>query len=235
MKTTHYTVTANLSKDYRIALLADLHGKVPRGLLSTITEAKPDLIAIAGDLLDGMLADAPHMLPFLAELVHIAPTFYSRGNHEHYTEKDRKSIESAGVVYLTDDFYPMGELLLGGLSSGIKEEKHRRTEKTPPPSLDFITMYKVTEGYKILLCHHPEYYEPYIKPTGIELTLSGHAHGGQWRFFGRGVFAPGQGLFPRYTSGVHENRLVISRGLGSHTPIPRIFNPEELVIIDIKS
>ena len=64
--------------------------------------------------------------------------------------------------------------------------------------------------------------------------VSGHAHGGQWRIFGRGVFAPGQGLFPKYTSGIHDGRLVISRGLKKSGTIPRIFNSPELVIIDIK-
>ena len=61
--------------------------------------------------------------------------------------------------------------------------------------------------------------------------MSGHAHGGQWRIFGRGVYAPGQGIFPKYTSGVIDGRCVISRGLSNHTHVPRIFNPPELVMV----
>ncbi|MBQ3816071.1 MAG: metallophosphoesterase, partial [Clostridia bacterium] len=60
-------------------------------------------------------------------------------------------------------------------------------------------------GFHILLCHHPEYWEPLVHGRRIELTVSGHAHGGQWRIFGRGVYAPGQGLFPRYTSGLYRS------------------------------
>ena len=74
----------------------------------------------------------------------------------------------------------------------------------------------------------------HIKQQDIDLVVSGHAHGGQWRFFGRGVFAPGQGLFPKYTAGVHDDRLVISRGLKKTVMPPRIFNPLEIVVIDIE-
>ena len=86
---------------------------------------------------------------------------------------------------------------------------------------------------RLLLCHHPEYYPDYIRGTDIELTVSGHAHGGQWSIFGRGVFAPGQGLFPKYTAGVYDGgRLVVSRGVTNTVRIPRFFNPTEIVVIN---
>ena len=84
--------------------------------------------------------------------------------------------------------------------------------------------------YKILLCHHPEYWS-FLRSRKLDLVLSGHAHGGQWRIMGRGVYAPGQGLFPKLTSGVVENRLLISRGLANTTIIPRINNPVEIVYV----
>ena len=86
-------------------------------------------------------------------------------------------------------------------------------------------------GYKILLCHHPEYYPLYLKRKKIDLILSGHAHGGQIRIFGQGLFAPGQGFLPRLTSGVIDDRLVISKGLANNTIVPRLFNPGELVYL----
>ncbi|MDE7439761.1 MAG: hypothetical protein K2N23_04565 [Clostridia bacterium] len=68
--------------------------------------------------------------------------------------------------------------------------------------------------------------------------LCGHAHGGQWRipFTRIGLFAPGQGKFPKYTSGVHEKgngAMVISRGLGNSEFPLRLFNRPEIVIIEI--
>ena len=75
----------------------------------------------------------------------------------------------------------------------------------------------------------------YIKDLPVDLTLSGHAHGGQWRFFGKGIFAPGQGIFPKYTKGVYENRLIVSSGLGNQTVVPKINNPPEILKVNIKS
>ena len=62
--------------------------------------------------------------------------------------------------------------------------------------------------------------------------LREHAHGGQIRLFGHGLFAPGQGWWPELTSGVHDGRLVISRGLSNTAAlVPRLFNPTEIVCL----
>ena len=114
-----------------------------------------------------------------------------------------------------------------GLSSGLSKKENR-------PNEEALAEFASAKEFRILLCHHPEYYVPYIQKTNIDLTVCGHAHGGQWRFFKYGIYAPGQGFFPKYTAGVIDNRLVISRGAGDHTPIPRIANPRELVIVHCK-
>ena len=98
----------------------------------------------------------------------------------------------------------------------------------------FLKEFSQKDGFKILLCHHPEYYEDHIRLYNIDLILSGHAHGGQWRFFGRGVYAPGQGILPKYTSGLYEERLLVGRGLGNHHIIPRINNKKELIFITVE-
>ena len=71
----------------------------------------------------------------------------------------------------------------------------------------------------------------------IDLVLSGHAHGGQFRLFGQGIFSPGQGWFPEYTSGIHKGengRMIVSKGLANTAHmVPRLFNPTEIVYIEI--
>ena len=126
-------------------------------------------------------------------------------------------------------------------SRAVEEKRARK------PELDWIPAFVAEEGYHILLSHHPEYY-PLI-PEGVDLCLSGHAHGGQWNIYNpfekredggrgrwRGVFAPGQGLWPRYTSGVYMEpglgRLIVSRGLANTAGVPRIFNPCEVVVVE---
>ncbi len=97
------------------------------------------------------------------------------------------------------------------------------------------------DGFKILLSHHPEYYPAYIKNTDIQLILSGHAHGGQWRFppLLNGVYASGQGIFPKYTAGeyyMNGTEMVVSKGLERRLRelfAPRIFNRPELTLITV--
>lgn len=94
-------------------------------------------------------------------------------------------------------------------------------------------------NYAVLLAHRPELFSTYC--TGdFDLVLAGHAHGGQWRIPGllNGLYAPNQGLFPKLAGGLYQDgstTMIVSRGLAREsTPVPRFYNPPELVIIDLK-
>ena len=95
-------------------------------------------------------------------------------------------------------------------------------------------------SYKILLTHRPEKFEEYTQ-YDFDLILSGHAHGGQWRIPGilNGLYAPNQGLFPKYAGGYYEiddKKMIVSRGLAREsTLIPRFYNRPELVIIKLQN
>ena len=232
MKVTHYKIQTEKGVKLRIAVVADLHGCVFDRVIDEIKKSRPDIIAVPGDLTNKR-EETVGSPCFLSEAAKIAPTFYSIGNHERKGGFDRESIEKSGAILLDDGFTELNGVFIGGLSSGFEDEKQGNLKKTPKPELDWLDAFARCEGYKILLSHHPEYYPAYLKNVDCDLILSGHAHGGQWRFFGRGVFAPGQGLFPKYTSGIYDGKLVVSRGLCNHTPIPRIFNPTELLIVDV--
>ncbi len=228
-----------------IAVAADLHGKKHKETLAHLHAAAPDLILIPGDLMDDEdLADPQNAgYAFLRECAAIAPTYYSLGNHEiacyhrgnpwrHPTPiplppEARDRIRNTGAILLDNESILHGHLRICGLTSGINKKKNE-------PNGEVLRTFAESDGYRILLCHHPEYYVPYIKETTVELTVCGHAHGGQWRVFSQGIYSPGQGIFPKYTAGVLDERCVISRGIGNHTIIPRIFNVPELVLIRLE-
>ena len=90
------------------------------------------------------------------------------------------------------------------------------------------------EDVNIVLVHRPERVKE-MAPLGPKLIISGHAHGGQIRLFGRGMYAPGQGVLPKYTSGLYEmkdgGKLVVCRGIGNHAPVPRVNNPPHAVLV----
>lgn len=246
MKTTYYQIPCDkLQKPLRIALACDLHDNPYRRVVDALEQEKPDLILIPGDLTDDEQINdgAKDTLEFLRLCASIAPTFYSPGNHEvkcyhkgnHFAHPTpipipqhyRTAVAQSGVVFLDNDLTVTDGMTVCALSSGLNG-------KINEPNAEAMKRFAAlpSNTLKLLLCHHPEYI-PKLTDLGMDLVVCGHAHGGHWRIFGRGVFAPGQGLFPRYTSGVHHGNCVISRGLGDHTSIPRIFNDNELVIVTL--
>lgn len=251
MKKTFYKIKSDkFKRNIRFLLVSDLHSQDYHEPLRLMREVCADYILFAGDIFEPLNEKFSTMnqrvYPFLAEAARLAPTFYCTGNHEDgsvhselakeelledreriYCNEFTEAVENAGIKLLIDEYTVLDGIAFGGLASGL-------LYKSGVPNLEFLDRFSSLDMPKVLISHHPEYYAKYIRERDIDLTVSGHAHGGQWRFFGRGVFAPGQGLFPRYTAGVHDDRLVISRGLKKTVIPPRIFNPLEIVVIDIE-
>ena len=250
MKKTVYRIkNPKFKKKICVCVVSDLHGGDPTGAIEVIREAQPDYILCPGDIferLDGR--DTPiyrNGIHFFREASKIAPVLYCTGNHEdggvhsyrvrtgkrvikrEYSESAIKDIKESGAILLENSFVLRDGIAFGGLLSGVINEGSE-------PDLSFLDGFCSCDAPKILLCHHPEYYEKYLNGRDIDLIVSGHAHGGQWRIFGRGVYAPGQGLLPKYTRGVFDDRLVVSAGLKTGI-IPRFFNPSEVVFIEIKN
>lgn len=242
---THYRLpNLNHLPVKRIALASDLHRAKAAPALTLLEQEKPDLILIPGDLMgEKRLAEADSEgYAFLRGCAKLAPTFYSLGNHEisctrsgsgkrireprPLSDEIRERIRETGAILLDNESILHGGMRICGLTSGIRGKENRPKEQV-------LAAFASAKEPRLLLCHHPEYYAPYVARTTIELTVCGHAHGGHWRLFGRGIYAPGQGLFPKYTSGVQDGRCVISRGMGDHTGIPRIGNLPEVVILHL--
>ncbi len=238
-----------------IALLTDLHNHPFRAIGRSLLAHQPELICLAGDMLFGGIPsrDAPliltqkNVLPFFRLCAGIAPTILSIGNHELTLRQDDVNlIHDAGVTLLDNTWIKCRGVWVGGLTSHhaldyrlFREDKPepypvrgRTAHLITEPEVSWLDEFERLPGYKILLSHHPEYYPKHLRERDIDLILSGHAHGGQWRIGNQGIFSPGQGLFPKLTAGVHDGRLVISRGLSNTAGIPRINNPTEIIYIE---
>lgn len=218
-----YKIEAGIKK--RFVFVSDLHDADNDIILSTIEECKPDGILVGGDYTHNAYLNK-RGFEFLSRAANICPVYTSLGNHESITSDIQKKTLETGCTLLDNTFVNVDGIIIGGLTSGYFYEDCL-------PRLDMLNDFCNGNGYKILLCHHPEYYEKYLKDKSIDLILSGHAHGGQWRFFGRGVYAPGQGLFPKYTSGMYDGKLIVGRGLGSKVRIPRINNRPEVILLNL--
>jgi len=235
MLVTNYEIKCNIGMPCRFAVVADLHNAECNEILTSLKTEKVDFILIPGDLLNSEIEKCPNSEKFIREAVKICPVFMSIGNHERNFSRESsiKAIEAYGVIVLDNAYCKHRNIIIAGLSSGFSDDNQGHFKRTPPPSTTFIENLANQSEFKILMSHHPEYYEQYIKEKNIDIIVSGHAHGGQIRFFGRGLFAPGQSFFPKYTQGVWDNRFIISRGLANTAFFPRINNKIELLYVNL--
>ena len=249
----HYTISSDRLPEafdgYRIAHVSDLHntemGKDNEKLLDMLQEADPDIIAITGDIIDSRNTDIDVALQFTKDAMEIAPCYYVTGNHEarvsEYDELKEGMIE-LGVAVLEDvhiNLEQSGETisLLGVNDPSFQTDYLFGDSETVMQSkLHEITNEEDT--YTILLSHRPELFEVYTE-SKVDLVLSGHAHGGQFRLpFVGGLVAPNQGLFPKYDAGLYteENtNMVVSKGIGNSILPFRFNNRPEVILIELQS
>ena len=226
-KTVHEIRSIKIPERLRLAVAADLHSSEFNDVMDEF--ARCDAILLPGDLVDRHRKDNRNAERFLREAPDAAPVFYAIGNHERkYRERDSylEKVHRSRVTLLDNESCEFHGICLGGLSS----------TQSRVPDMTFLNRFEQEKGFRLLMCHHPEMYRDYVRGRDIDLTLCGHAHGGQIQIRGRGIYAPGQGLFPKLTHGMHDGgKMLVSRGMtnGAKPRIPRIGNPCELIILEL--
>ena len=262
LETTYYTYKAEqLGADlegYRIVQISDLHnvkfGKNNQKLVDRIRECEPDMIVLTGDLVDSNHTNVDRAVQFVDEIVKICPVYYVTGNHEYWLEKSEydelmDGLVSAGVVILDNQVVEISRgdakfrlvglddrsLADGTLEALLSDESIRNNQAEQKEEIAD----NEDSGEKeltVVLAHEPQYLARYAG-TGVDLVLSGHAHGGQFRlpFVGR-IVAPDQGFLPEYTAGeyyMNGTEMIVSRGLGNSVIPVRLFNYPEIVCVDL--
>lgn len=259
--TTYKILTDKTKHSHRLIVLADLHGKEygenNEKLLKAIDEQKPTGILIAGDMLTAKPGVEFHqVLCFLGKLGEKYPIYYGNGNHEYrlklypdiYGDMGKefeKGLSNIGIFPLCNESTRLEDenIVIYGLE--IDREYYKRGRKVNMQA-EYLKEKLGTPDrnkYNILLAHNPVYFKTYAN-WGADLVVSGHVHGGMMRLpFLGGVVSPALVLFPKYSGGLYKEdngtdttaTMVLSNGLGSHTLPIRIFNPGQLVVLEIDS
>ncbi len=251
LKTVHYEIENSKSETpLRIAFISDLHscsygGKDMTELTEAVRAQNPDLVLFGGDIFDSRRMPDDNAVTLLKALGSEFRCYYVSGNHEvRHGKLDyyKEIVASCGVTVLDGQHTKMAISAISGTpdiygfdDTTAYDDIHEQLAHIEQE----IQNFHFEESFNVLLIHRPEYFEHYAK-LGFDLVLCGHAHGGQWRIPGvlNGFYAPGEGFFPEYAGGLYEKDgtvMIVSRGLAREsTPLPRIFNRPELVIIDIK-
>ena len=231
--------------NFSIIQISDLHdakfGKNQKNLIEKVKEIDPDIIVITGDFIDFSRYNIENSSDFISGVSDSYNVYYVPGNHEAALksryEEVRDNLQKAGATVLDNQNHKICKdnkciNLIGVQDISFIENKDENILKNT------ISELKNESLYNILLSHRPNLWETYEK-AGIDLVLSGHAHGGQIRLpFTNGLYAPDQGVFPQYTSGANEfgnTLVVISRGLGNSRFPFRVNNRPEIVNIILHS
>lgn len=241
-------------KGKRIVQLSDVHLRPSfnkgfiENILEKVKQQDPDLIVLTGDLVQASLSDFIDVpIRKLCEgLSSIAPTYMVTGNHDIESGKFEDLnyiLNTSNVRLLIDEaeWISFDQGASGIVLMGLAERKVMVSASKPR-----LRNIELTTGMldqpKILLAHHPEYFEDYLddKTKVPDLILSGHTHAGQARLpILGGFFAPGQGFFPKYDFGIFSSendpavRMVVTRGIGNSTFPLRINNRPEIVTVTL--
>ncbi|WP_311275344.1 metallophosphoesterase [Methylobacterium sp. WCS2018Hpa-22] len=242
----------------KVAVLADFHVGEPTMPLDRIAEIvdatnrlEPDLILLLGDYPSG-----PSVTTRKVPLVEFARVvdglraplgvYAILGNHDWWDDtivqttrrgpvESQRVLEARGIpvmeniaLRLEKDGYPFWIAGLGDQEPFLLRGDRRGRDDLPG------TLAQVTDDAPVILMAHEPYIFPRV-PERVSLTLAGHTHGGQIRFFGASPLVPFvRGKDLSYGHVVDEGRhMIVSGGFGvSRVPI-RIGVPPEIVLLEL--
>ena len=235
---------ARIHDDVRIAVVSDLHGALygpqQSDLIAALEQQSPHVVLLLGDIFDQRGDDA-NAKTLLFALGKRFPCYFIPGNHEYRAGQllpIHAILKDANIPLLTGESATITvkqtQVQVFGVDDGQGgKARHLR-------QIAAAGKQRSDEIYSILAIHVPNGVESYLH-YGFDLMLSGHTHGGQIAIPGllNGLYAPGQGVFPKYGGGRYnfgKQVLLISRGL-SQRPLwlPRLGNPPELCFVTLTS
>ena len=169
-----YTVSADGLPEsfdgFRIVQISDLHnseyGESNEKLLDMIAEARPDMIAITGDLIDSTRPDVALALFFVAEAMKIAPCYYVPGNHESRLPDEYKTLKQGlsllGVTVLENSSVKIkiGEeyiTVAGVIDPAFITDYY--TGDSESVMKDSLSTLQADGSYTLLLSHRPELFD----------------------------------------------------------------------------
>ena len=231
---TENTTTDELRGELRILQISDIHVRDNPTQLAQVVDlargSRPDYIVIAGDTLNTWneaLEPLEQLFTGLAELD--VPMYAVLGNHDHWSKElpQLKALYDRFNVELIDNEHrvltgPFGKFILVGAGDAFTSHAHLSNALDGAP-----------DGFRFLLTHAPEIVDQ-LEHADIDYAVCGHTHGGQVALpFIGALYAPGQGLFPKYSRGFYQvgkARLYVDSGLGYTEPKIRFLVQSQIVL-----
>ncbi len=190
---------------------------------------KPDMFILTGDYVSHEASYIEPVAKVLGELESEFGTFACLGNHDHWTDPDlvTNSLREQGITVLVNEGFRFeargGSFWLAGVDDHM-------VGKTDLPS---ALRGSFPDEMKLLLAHNPIIFRKSVK-AGVDLTLSGHTHGGQIK-----IRDKEKGMIRRrkLTAGLHErqdSQIYITRGIGTVVLPVRYQCPPEISLLELR-
>ena len=243
VKVTKYNIKSDkVEGKFKIIHISDFHNEgnkwLHKQVINHIKKEKPNIIVITGDLVDTYKTKYVKVL--LDEITPLAPIYYVSGNHE-YEHRGYKNLRKILLKYKVNLLENESIELKNNICLyGIMDPKFEEREDESNVVKEILDNFNIkSSNYNILLSHRPELFDIYSEYS-FNLVFTGHAHGGQFIIPGVGpLFAPHQGIRPKYARGKHKKRntnMIVSRGLGNSLFARiRINNRPELIVVSLSN
>ncbi len=198
---------------------------------------KPDIIALTGDFVATHNDQVDSFMRAMSRLEAKHGVFGCLGNHDIFTHSEEaltRGFASAGFKLLRNKNHLID---IDGATLNMIGVDYLFGSRSTASTLDHVLREIRMEGTTILLQHAPQLF-PQAQKFGIDLTLSGHTHGGQIALtIGDMIIAPAA-LSTMFLAGlfkIGDSHLYVNRGLGTTGPPIRINAPPEITHITLRA
>jgi len=236
---------------FKIVHLSDFHSygfdKDNVKLVKKINDEHPSIIVMTGDMVNKYDKKFEKFLNLAETLSKRYEIYYIVGNHEVRLVKDDLSfimqeLKRFGIKILNDEKITIRRkekyINIYGIHIPLSYYKIINRPTNVQEVINAVLKKCDEKEYNILLAHNPLYFEDYSRQN-VDLTLSGHVHGGMIRLpFIGAILSPERKFFPKYSSGIYEinnKKLLVNRGLGHSRPGIRLFNKREIISMTLYS
>ena len=225
-----FTTAKDIGREVRVVMMSDLHlgyhnrRKELARWVDMVNAERPDLVLIAGDIVDGSLRPIIEE-DMAAELRRIeAPVYACPGNHEYYSGMEGAAgfLAKAGITLLTDSVANVGGLCIIG-----------RDDRSNPARRSVAELMRMAakDKYTIVMDHQPYHLER-TERAGADFQLSGHTHHGQlWpiSWITESIYECAAGPWQR-----GQTRYYVSSGMGIWGGKFRIGTSSEYIVATLR-
>lgn len=221
---------------FKIIQLSDIHHSPFTGLeyiervVKVANRLKPDMFVLTGDYVSH---EREYIAPVAATLAKLKATYGVHaclGNHDHWTDADLVThlFRGEGINMLVNEGFRLETRRGSFWLAGVDDYMVGKTDVAASLRGSF------PDELKVLLAHNPIIFREAAR-VGVDLTLSGHTHGGQIK-----MRKDENRILPqrKLKAGLHARRnaqIYITRGIGTVVVPMRYHCPPEISLLELRS